>query len=83
MTHKRGHHYIAPISQILFPLVQFPNCRTSINVVVGIDLSSQVHQNHTPMLFTDAISIAKSAAVNSEYTIAIQAVVEILQVYDR
>lgn len=35
------------------------------------------------MLFTEAISIAKSAAVNSEYIIAIQAVVEILQEYDR
>ena len=52
-------------------------------MVVGIDLSSQIYQNHTPMQFTDAISIAKSAAVKSEYCIAIQAVVEILQVYDR
>ncbi|KAH9285173.1 Copine-8 [Echinococcus granulosus] len=55
---------------------------TSINVIVGIDLSSQIHQSHNPMLFTEAISIAKSAAVNSEYIIAIQAVVEILQEYD-
>uniref|UniRef100_A0A5K3EHE5 C2 domain-containing protein n=1 Tax=Mesocestoides corti TaxID=53468 RepID=A0A5K3EHE5_MESCO len=57
-------------------------CRTSINVVVGIDLSSQVPPSHAPLLFTEAISIAKSAAVNSEYAIAIQAVVEILQEYD-
>ncbi|VDD79541.1 unnamed protein product [Mesocestoides corti] len=59
-----------------------PDIETSINVVVGIDLSSQVPPSHAPLLFTEAISIAKSAAVNSEYAIAIQAVVEILQEYD-
>ncbi|VDN96698.1 unnamed protein product [Rodentolepis nana] len=56
---------------------------TSINVIVGIDLSNQIHQSNSPMRFTEAISIARSAAVNNEYIIAIQAVVEILQVYDR
>ncbi|KAM3178776.1 hypothetical protein ACTXT7_001890 [Hymenolepis weldensis] len=59
-----------------------PDIETSINVVVGIDLSNQIRQSNSLKGFTEAISFARSAAVNSEYIIAIQAVVEILQVYD-
>ncbi|VDL88957.1 unnamed protein product [Schistocephalus solidus] len=56
---------------------------TSINVVVGVDLS-----NHLPPtgqnahFFSDALAAAKSAVTCSEYAIAIQAVIEILQEYD-
>ncbi|BHF72303.1 hypothetical protein SprV_0401536700 [Sparganum proliferum] len=56
---------------------------TSINVVVGVDLSSHVPPTgHNAHLFSDALAAAKSAVTCSEYAIAIQAVIEILQEYD-
>uniref|UniRef100_A0A158QBQ5 Copine domain-containing protein n=2 Tax=Hymenolepis diminuta TaxID=6216 RepID=A0A158QBQ5_HYMDI len=70
------------LSGLKLTLLFFLCFRTSINVVVGIDLSNQIRQSNSLKGFTEAISFARSAAVNSEYIIAIQAVVEILQVYD-
>ncbi len=52
-------------------------------MIIGVDLSSHSQPNQTPHLFTEAINAAKVAATNSEYAIAMQAVVEILQEYDR
>ncbi|GAA55939.1 copine-8, partial [Clonorchis sinensis] len=65
-------------SEACFGYVLVVPLKTSINVVIGVDLSNHISSKQMPA--SRQIEVAQSC---NEYSVAIQAVMEILQEYDR